>query len=293
LQLQIAGHRRGFIGLATKQNLHMEQKHYIIRGGLEGRARLVVLSRLMRPTTLSLLDRAGIRPGMDCLEIGCGSGDVAFDLARIVGPAGRVVATDIDEIKLQLARQQAVQDHLSNLEFRFADILTHALERFDFVHARFVLTHLADPRKALEKVRQAIQPGGILAVEDVDFRGHFCHPESAAFSRYIELYTKTAQLRGADPNIGPRLPGLLRESGFEAVQINLVQLAAMSDESKLMAPLTMESIADSVLAEGLASHDEVDRLVHELYEFARDPNTIISGPRVIQAWGYCPGSSRS
>jgi hypothetical protein len=37
-------------------------------------------------------------------------------------------------------------------------------------------------------------------------------------------------------------------SGFEAIQINLVQLAAMSDESKLMAPRTMESIADSVLA---------------------------------------------
>src|ERR1700751_3473944 len=149
----------------------MEQKHYIIRGGLEGRARLVVLSRIMRPTTLSLLDRAGIRPGMNCLEIGCGSGDVAFDLARIVGPAGRVVATDIDEIKLQLARQQAAQDHLSNLDFRFADILTGALEQFDFAHARFVLTHLADPRKALEKVRQAIQPGGVVAVEDTIFVG--------------------------------------------------------------------------------------------------------------------------
>jgi ubiquinone/menaquinone biosynthesis C-methylase UbiE len=156
---------------------------------------------------------------MNCLEIGCGSGDVAFDLARIVGPADRVVATDIDEIKLQLARQQAAQDHLCNLEFRSADILTGALERFDFVHARFVLTHLADPRKALKKVRQAMPPG-----------------------------------------------------------INLVQLAAMSDESKLMAPLTMESIADSVLAEGLASHAEVDRLMLELYEFAHDPNTIISGP---------------
>ena len=56
-----------------------------------------------------------------------------------------------------------------------------------------------------------------------------------------------------------------------------------------MAPLTMENIADSVLAEGLASPAEVERLVHELYEFARDPETVISGPRVILPWGYCPG----
>jgi ubiquinone/menaquinone biosynthesis C-methylase UbiE len=266
----------------------MEQKHYIIRGGEQGRARLLVLSRVMRPTTLSLLNQAGIRPGMNCLEIGCGSGDVAFDLARIVGPDGSVVATDIDEIKLRLAHQQAEQDHLTNLKFRLADILEDELGNFDFVHARFVLTHLANPQKALEKVRQALNPGGALAVEDVDFRGHFCHPESAAFSRYIELYTKTAQRRGADPNIGPRLPGLLIKAGFQTVQINVVQLAAISDESKLMAPLTMENIADSVLAEGLASRAEVDRLVHDLYEFAHDPDTVISGPRVIQTWGYGP-----
>jgi ubiquinone/menaquinone biosynthesis C-methylase UbiE len=266
----------------------MQQKHYIIRGGEEGRARLRVLSRIMRPATLSLLNQAGIRPGMNCLEIGCGSGDLAFDLARMVGPNGRVVATDIDEIKLQLARLEADENRLTNLEFRLADILTDEVEKFDFVHARFVLTHLADPRKALGKMWQAIHPGGALAVEDVEFRGHFCYPESAAFSRYVELYIETAQRRGVDPNIGPRLPGLLIKAGFEKVQINVVQVAAMSGESKLMAPLTMENIRDSVQAEGLASGAEVDRLVQELYEFAADPDTLISGPRIVQTWGYCP-----
>jgi ubiquinone/menaquinone biosynthesis C-methylase UbiE len=266
----------------------MQQKQYIIRGGEQGRVRLVLLSRVMRPATLSFLHRAGIRPGMNCLEIGCGSGDVAFDLARIVAPAGRVVATDVDEIKLQLASQEAAKNYLTNLEFRFADILEDEIEKFDFVHARFVLSHLANPQKALEKVRQAVPPGGVLAVEDVDFRGHFCHPECAAFLRYVELYTKTAQRRGVDPNIGPRLPELLIRAGFEKVQVNIVQVASMSDESKLMAPVTMENIGDSVLAEGLASRGEVDQIVHELYEFARDPATIISGPRIVQTWGYRP-----
>ena len=134
----------------------MEQKHYIIRGGEQGRARLLVLSRVMRPTTLSLLNQAGIRPGMNCLEIGCGSGDVAFDLARIVGPDGSVVATDIDEIKLRLAHQQAEQDHLTNLKFRLADILEDELGNFDFVHARFVLTHLANPQKALRSEERRV-----------------------------------------------------------------------------------------------------------------------------------------
>ena len=62
----------------------------------------------------------------------------------------------------------------------------------------------------------------------------------------------------------------------------------MSGESKLMTPITTENIADAVMAAGLASHAEVDRLVHELYEFACKPDTVISGPRVIQTWGRRP-----
>jgi len=74
--------------------------YYIIRGGIEGRERLRILSRVMQPTTLSSLRRVGIAPRMACLEVGCGSGDMAFDMARMVAPEGRVLATNIDETKL-------------------------------------------------------------------------------------------------------------------------------------------------------------------------------------------------
>jgi ubiquinone/menaquinone biosynthesis C-methylase UbiE len=225
---------------------------------------------------------------MECLEIGCGSGDVAFDLAGMVGPTGRVVATDLDEIKLKLAIQEAEQQRVTNVEFRLADVVNDELQKFHLAHARFVLSHLPNPLKSLEKIWQALLPGGVLAVQDTDFRGHFCHPEFPAFSRYVELYMKTAERRGADSNIGPRLPELLVKAGFEAVQMKVVQVAEMSGESKLMAPITMENIADSVLAEGLATRTEIEQLVHELEEVACDAGTVISGPRVIQTWGYRP-----
>ena len=46
----------------------MERDHYVIRGGVEGRERLRILARVMRPTTLSLFDRVGIDMGMVCLD---------------------------------------------------------------------------------------------------------------------------------------------------------------------------------------------------------------------------------
>ena len=192
--------------------------HYIIRGGIEGRERLRVLSRVMRPTTLSLFQRVGVCPGMVCLDVGCGGGDVSFDIARLVGPAGRVVGVDIDEIKIEIAGGEAVAQQIANIEFRFANIDEIEPEaEFDFAYSRFVLSHLRDPATALAKIRRAIRPGGIVVVADTDFRGQFCDPDSPALWRFVDLFTQTLKHRGGDANIGPRLPRLLSENGFEGV----------------------------------------------------------------------------
>jgi hypothetical protein len=47
----------------------------------------------------------------------------------------------------------------------------------------------------------------------------------------------------------------------------------------------MENIAGAVLDDGLASQQEIDELVRELYDFAADPSTVAGMPRVVQAWG--------
>src|SRR5882724_736825 len=107
-------------------SLFVPRNDYIIRGGIQGRERLRILSRVMRPTTHCLLQRAGIRPGMACLEIGCGGGDLAFDMAGLIAPGGRVVATEIDQTKLEIARGEATAQKLSNIEFRLADVTKDA-----------------------------------------------------------------------------------------------------------------------------------------------------------------------
>jgi ubiquinone/menaquinone biosynthesis C-methylase UbiE len=262
-----------------------DKGHYIIRGGVEGRERLRVLARVVRPITLSLLHRAGIRPGMACLDMGCGGGDATFDLARLAGPEGRVVGVDLDPVKIDIARAEARAQKLENVEFRVGSVLDAVEEsRFDLAHVRFVLSHLPNAAKALERMRQALRPGGILVVADVDFSGYFSHPESAALERYVDLYTEAGRRRGGDPHIGPRLPALLAHAGFENVHIDVVQQAGIEGEVKLLTPLTMEAIADSVVAEGLASRQEIDQVVAELYRFAGDPSTVLSGPRIVEAW---------
>ena len=73
--------------------------------------------------------------------------------------------------------------------------------------------------------------------------------------------------------------------------MKVVQPAGIEGEVKLIAPITMESIADSVLADGLASRHEIDRVVHDLHAVAADRRTVLSLPRVVQAWGYRDGAA--
>ena len=85
----------------------MEEHHYLIRGGIAGRERLRLLARVMRPASLALLERAGVTAGLRCLDVGCGGGDVTFDLASLVGITGHVVGVDLDATKVELARGDA------------------------------------------------------------------------------------------------------------------------------------------------------------------------------------------
>ena len=80
---------------------------YAIAGGKEGKQRLDLLSDAMRPSTLELLDSAGLKAGDQCLDAGCGGGHVARDMARIVGPTGHVIGIDFDPHVLEFARADA------------------------------------------------------------------------------------------------------------------------------------------------------------------------------------------
>ena len=127
-----------------------------------------------------------------------------------------------------------------------------------------------------------------MAVEDIDFSGYFTYPESKAFRRYHELYCATVLRRRGDPNIGSRLPGLLKQCGFQDVGMSVVQPLATQGEAKLINPITMENIAGAVLEDGLATREEIDGVVRELYEFAAEPSTLAGMPRVVQVWGRRP-----
>lgn len=245
----------------------------------------------MHTNTTALFDRLGISDGLMCLDVGCGGGDVTRELARRVAPKGKAIGADLDSTKIEIARREAAELGIGNVEFRLQDIREEKPRpEFDVVYARFLLTHLSDPASAINAFYAAVKPGGLVIVEDIDCSGCFVFPESRAFWRLHELYCAAVRKRGGDPDIGPRLPLLLKDAGFAKVDLSVVQPMGLEGEVKIIIPLTMENIAEAVVQSKLATHEEIASLVEELYDFADNPRTVAGMPRIIQAWGWRPAA---
>ena len=263
----------------------MEQT-YAIRGGRSGRERLRVLSHVLQAGTLNLLDRVGLRPGMACMDVGCGGGDVTRELARRVGSRGHVVGLDMDSTQLEIVRAEAAAQNVANVNYRAADVShpPNDLGNFDLVYTRFLLCHLRVPTRVVSWMANCLKPGGVLAVEDCDFTGHFCYPPLPAFDRYVELCGEVMCRRGGDPNIGLKLPQMMTDAGLILGGVTVSHPSDVDGDVKLLNALTMENIAEAVLNDGLATPEEVRELLSVLNASTQDKGTFASITRTIQVW---------
>src|SRR5438067_13599656 len=96
--------------------------------------RLRALERIYDPASTRRLEALGVGPGWRCLEVGAGGGSITRWLCSKVGPAGRVLAVDIDTRFVGGIRS-------ANLDVARLDVTTVALPAasFDLVHARALL----------------------------------------------------------------------------------------------------------------------------------------------------------
>jgi SAM-dependent methyltransferase len=104
-------------------------------------------------------------PGERVLDIGCGFGDTTRQIAELVGPGGSVLGFDISAPLVELAREEAAEQRLANVEYVAGDLQVAELERrFDYAFSRMGAMFFASPVTALRNVREALRPGGRLCM---------------------------------------------------------------------------------------------------------------------------------
>jgi ubiquinone/menaquinone biosynthesis C-methylase UbiE len=258
---------------------------YIIQGGKEGADRLAILANVMWPYTHPFLLNAGLAEGMKCLDVGCGNGEITRRISKIIGQEGYVTGIDFDPSVIGIARQNSVEQ--KNIQFEVMDIETYepGNESYDFIFCRFILSHLQSPETVLLKLFNALKPGGKLAIEDVDFQGHFSYPPNHAFTTYVHWYEQVSIRKGANPMIGPLLLTMMTNTGLQEISMNVELPTFFQGQGKQMGLLTMQSISNIVISEKLATAKEVEKIIQELIAFTADPGVIMSLPRIFQISG--------
>jgi ubiquinone/menaquinone biosynthesis C-methylase UbiE len=104
-----------------------------------------------------------LAPGSKVLDVACGWGDTAIELARIVGPTGEVVGLDCCEGFLEQGRRDAKAAGVTNVRFVAADVQTYPFEpQYDFCFSRFGMMFVGNPVAAMRNIRTALKPGARL-----------------------------------------------------------------------------------------------------------------------------------
>lgn len=102
-----------------------------------------------------------VHEGDRVLDVGCGFGDTAIKLARLVGPRGEVIGVDCCDAFLNYAAEDIEASELTNVSVMRGDAeLTLPEGQFDFVFSRFGTMFFANPVAGLRNMRKALKPGG-------------------------------------------------------------------------------------------------------------------------------------
>ena len=117
-----------------------------------------------------MLKRMALTPGQAVLEVGCGPGTDIFDLAEIIGPAGRLVGIDASEVMIAEARRRASERQLPiTFEVGQVQALPFPDATFDVCRAARLLEHLPDAGRALTEMVRVTRQGGRVVVFDFDW----------------------------------------------------------------------------------------------------------------------------
>jgi demethylmenaquinone methyltransferase/2-methoxy-6-polyprenyl-1,4-benzoquinol methylase len=129
-------------------------------------------------------DRAELEPGESALDVCCGTGDLAFELARRAGPHGRVIGSDFSERMLDLARAKQADRGVEGLRFEWADALdlTYDDEAFDAVTVGFGVRNLADLERGIAEMTRVLRPAGRLVILEIT------NPRRPPLSTFFELW---------------------------------------------------------------------------------------------------------
>jgi ubiquinone/menaquinone biosynthesis C-methylase UbiE len=250
--------------------------------------------------------KARIAPGQSILDVGCGPGYAAFDLAFIAGPNGRVVGVDESAPFIahlnDAARSRPAPtitahvgdvQHIDEVLCRAADAAhgPSPIATFDLAYARWVLCFVKDPEAVVHAVARLLKPGGRFVVQDYfDYEHMTLAPKRPEFSKIIDAVARSWRARGGNPDLVGILPALMSRAGLKVTHLDSHSRIARPGTTIWNWPTTFwESFVPRLVQMGEITQPDADAFFACWREVSDDPNVFMMLPPVFDVVGEKAG----
>ncbi|NBW62251.1 MAG: methyltransferase domain-containing protein [Synechococcaceae bacterium WB4_1_0192] len=266
---------------------------YVLGTHAEELERLRFQHDLWRPTAEAAWRRAGLATGARVLDLGAGPGFAALDLARQVGPEGRVLGLERSAVYVAAGQELARRAGLSQLELRQHDLLRDPLPGgptdqptagFDLIWMRWVAMFLPDLEPLLAALPTALAPAGRLVLHEyVHWDTFGLHPHGAAIRRFGRAVQQSFVAAAGDPDVNRHLPSRLAAAGWRLEA--LTPLPVLGGQATMAAQWLERFVSvysPQLINQGLWSAADQTEAEAEIEAAARDSGSFWVGPTVLE-----------
>jgi protein-L-isoaspartate O-methyltransferase len=211
--------------------------------------------------------------GSKVLEAGCGVGAQTLMLANN-NPDAQITSIDISEESINQAKALLEKEKISNVKFQVADLfnLPFQDETFDHIFVCFVLEHLKDPIAALESLRRVIKKTGSITVIEGDHGSCYFYPETKKAIKTWECLIECQKRLNCNPMIGREIYPLLKNSGFNNIQVSPKIVYVDSSKPNLVEGFNkktiiamVEGVKDQAISLDMIDNESWEKGIKDLY----------------------------
>ena len=269
---------RGVLKAASMTELHGSEPNYLHGVEVSEQERLEVQARLLGGADFL----PSLRPGMRILDVGCGTGAIAREVAGRIAH-GEAVGVDREEAQLEAARRLAAEEGVTNVQLRLGDAakLDFPDGEFDAAYARFLLEHVASPLGTVREMARVVKPGGWVCVYEWENGCDVCYPDSPAVVQVWHGIFQLQEILGSDAWIARKLYGIFLRAGLKNVETEgraWTANAAERDKLEMLIDGAREIIRQcraGLLAERLVPEEVLAQAEKEYQRLLDDPETFI------------------